>query len=289
MLLGAVVLGGTIVAANVELFKSLPEPFRRQHLRYEKQPTYIECGIDAITVWPGGTTISLERLRRPDNDLRPVLDPLESNATTRCLIVVQRPGSAGVFPSVHRAIRLRRIEVGHELIEAGMPLLDAVRDPEFVAGALVRPLDQKPVHFECRHNEVFYVSKDELGAKVMAFINQYRPLTRREDMELMERRLRQVTFGDEFYLIDGVDYLMGRITLRPRTGAAGESPRRLAEESSAFRMRLAQLNPRRQYAHFLVRDDSVGALRAARAVAEKHKLEWRFTLLAGDSPLQFTE
>lgn len=279
----------TALAGNVELFTSLPAQFRQDHLRYEKKPTYIECGADEVTVWPGGTKIVFRRLNRPDHDLRPVLDDLETNAQTRCLIVVQRPGSARIFPALYRAIRLRRIEIAHEMIDAGTPVLDAVKSPEFVAGALARPLDRKPVYFECRGGAVFYVAKEELNAEVMSFINRYRPLSRREDMELMENRLRQATFGNEFYLIDGLDVLMGKVTLRPRPDSSGETLRQIHDEASAFRTRLAGMGARRQYAQFLVRDDSLAALRVARAVAEKHNLEWRFTLLEDNAPLQFAQ
>jgi hypothetical protein len=75
--------------------------------------------------------------------------------------------------------------------------------------------------------------------------------------------------------------------LHPRPGVPGEGPRQLADGASQFQTRLALLNPRRQYAQFLVRDDSVEVLRAARTEARKHDLDWRFLLLDGDMPLYF--
>jgi hypothetical protein len=240
-----------------------------------------------VTVWPGETKVAFDRLNRHDHDLLPLLDELEANAATRYLVIVERPGSSRTFAALSRAIALRRIEIALELIDASTPVAEAVTAPGFVAGALTRPLDQQPVYFECRSNTVFYGAKDEICAKVMTFINPYRPLSRRDDVEWMERRLREATFGNEFYTIDGPAFLVGNVLLHPRPGVPGEGPRQLADGASQFQTRLALLNPRRQYAQFLVRDDSVEVLRAARTEARKHDLDWRFLLLDGDMPLYF--
>ncbi|MEI6084063.1 MAG: hypothetical protein WCS70_07150 [Verrucomicrobiota bacterium] len=282
-------LGGVAAswAGSTELFTSLPESVRHAHLRYEKKPTYLECGADGVTIWPGETKIAFDQLNRPDHDLRPLFDELEADGEKRCLVVIQRPGSARTFGALHRALALRRIEVGLELVDAATPVLEAVKAPGFVAGAMLRPVDQRPVYFECRSNTVFYVAKDEICGKVTAFIQPYRPLSKRDDVDLMERRLREVTFGSEFYTIDGPAFLLGKVLLQLRPGVTGEGAQKIAESASQFQTRLAPLAPRWQYVQFLVRDDSVEVLRAARAEAEKRKLEWRFYLLDGDQPLTF--
>jgi hypothetical protein len=274
---------------QVETFKSLPPEYSRHHLDQHRWPTYLDCHKDKVVVLPAGVSLPVQTLLEPDSELRKLLDGIEAATNQQYLVVLQRPGSAKTFAVVHRAIHLCHFEVGRELLDADITVNDAVKRPDFILGALSPPLDKQPVFFECRNDQLFYVSKDELSTRVLQYIQQFRPLSHREDIERAEQNLERNEFADDNYVIDGKQVLGGTIRLRGRTGARGETADESEAAASKFRTKLHELDKRKRFVMFLTRDDSFALVRRARLVAENEGFEWRIQLLDGDQPLEFGE
>jgi hypothetical protein len=284
-----IVLGATagLVCGQVETFTQLPAEYSRHHLDQHRWPTYLDCQKDKVVVLPAGVTLPAQTLLEPDSELRKLLDGIEAATNQQYLVVLQRPGSARTFAAVYRAIHLRHFEVARELLDADSTVNDAVKRPDFILGALSPPLDKQPVFFECRNNQLFYVSKDELTTRVLQYIQQFRPLSHREDIERAEQNLERNEFADDNYVIDGKQVLVGMIRLRGRTGARGETADEAEVAASKFRTKLHDLNKRQRFVIFLTRDDSFALARRARAIAENEGFDWRIQLLEGGQPLEF--
>jgi hypothetical protein len=287
MILGAAT--GLVWGLDVETFTPLPPEYSRNHLGQRRWPTYLDCQKDKVVVLPAGVTMPVQTLLEPDSEMRKLLDGIEAATNEQYVVVLQRPGSAKSFTVVYRAIHLRYFDVGHELLDADAVLTEAVKKPDFVLGALSRPLDKQPIFFECRNNQLFYVTKDELNTRVLRFIQQFRPLSRREDIQRVEENLERTEFADDNYVIDGKQVLNGSIRLRGRTGARGETAEEIEAATSKFRANLRELDKRRRYVAFLIRDDSFALVRRARVVAENEGFVWRMQLLDGGQPLEFGE
>ncbi len=268
----------------------MPVEVRREPAKFEKTAVYFDCGKDALTIQPGGIVVSnfnVIALAETNSPVRQTLEYVQANADKMYLMVLQRPDSAKTFSAAYRSFYLRRITVAHELVEAGVPWDKATEQPGFTLGALARPLDRLPVMFECRSNELFYVTNNELGKRALQFLERYRPLSRRQDIELAERALGQAVFADEHYVLEGPAILDDIVRLRPRPGVPGDPIGNLADTSGKFLQRLRTLDFNRLFVQFLVRDDSFELVRRAREVAENEGFEWRIQLLAPGEPLEF--
>ncbi len=273
-----------------ETFSSVPPELRHKPKEYGKTPVYFDCGKDVLTIQPGGIVVSnfsLLAMSETNSPVRQMVEYVEANSSKMFLMVLQRPDSAKTFEAVYRTFYLKRFDVAHELVDAGASVADAAARADFTLGALARPLQRMPVMFECRSNQLFYVSNNELARAAAQFLERYQPMSSRADIELAERAMTQKQIGDEHYLLDGPPFIMGTVRLLPRPGAAGMPVANLTDLAGKFLKRLRMFDPERLYVQFLVRDDSFEIVRQARAVAEKEGYDWRVRLLKAGEALEF--
>ena len=128
--------------------------------------------------------------------------------------------------------------------------------------------DKSPVLFECRSNQLFQISVDELKKAVDKKTEELREKVQSDPNEFLKLA------GKSFLDVEGqqVDYtfaLTGKYVLTPIPGAQGYKFARFMDETDQmwFGSRLAAINPETQFLCFFVRPDSYKVFQQARSLA----------------------
>ena len=128
--------------------------------------------------------------------------------------------------------------------------------------------DKSPVLFECRSNQLFQISVDELKKAVDKKTEEIREKVQSDPNEFLKLA------GKSFLEVEGqqVDYtfaLTGKYVLTPIPGAQGYKFERFMDETDQmwFGSRLAVINPETQFLCFFVRPDSYKVFQQARSLA----------------------
>lgn len=128
--------------------------------------------------------------------------------------------------------------------------------------------DKSPVFFECRNQQLFHISIDELKSAFDEKTEKIREQTQGNEEEFLKQA------GTSFMEVNGqrVDYtyaLMGKYVLSPIPDAEGYKFERYLQEKDDmwYGSRLATVDPETQFICFLVRPDSFKIFQQARALA----------------------
>ena len=128
--------------------------------------------------------------------------------------------------------------------------------------------DKSPVLFECRSNQLFQISVDELKKAVDKKTEELREKVQSDPNEFLKLA------GKSFLDVEGqqVDYtfaLTGKYVLTPIPGVQGYQFERFLDETDQmwFGSRLAAINPETQFLCFFVRPDSYKVFQQARSLA----------------------
>lgn len=130
----------------------------------------------------------------------------------------------------------------------------------------VQDTKRKPVFFECRKGQLFFVDKDgiwsDLDRKVTRLL-KYDP-----DMALGEisSRLAGEQIGNPYYLLDQNKFFEENlISLMPREGVKGETIKDLQKPDSTFHEIIQNLHAGEDFVYFFVKPDSFEIFRIARS------------------------
>ena len=128
--------------------------------------------------------------------------------------------------------------------------------------------DKSPVLFECRSNQLFQISVDELKKAVDKKTEELREKVQSDPNEFLKLA------GKSFLDVEGqqVDYtfaLTGKYVLTPIPGVQGYQFERFLDETDQmwFGSRLVAINPETQFLCFFVRPDSYKVFQQARSLA----------------------
>lgn len=128
--------------------------------------------------------------------------------------------------------------------------------------------DKSPVLFECRNNQLFSISVEELKKAVDLKTEDIRQRVQSDQTEFLKMA------GQTFLDVEGqrVDYtyaLTGKYVLMPIAEAEGYKFERYLQETDEmwFGSRLAPINPNTQFVCFFVRPDSYKVFQQARALS----------------------
>lgn len=128
--------------------------------------------------------------------------------------------------------------------------------------------DKSPVLFECRSNQLYHISVDELKKAVDLKTEEIRERVKSDQTEFLKLA------GQTFLDVDGqrVDYtyaLTGKYVLTPIPDVPGYKFERYLKETDQmwFGSRLAAINPETQFVCFFVRPDSYKVFQQARALS----------------------
>lgn len=164
---------------------------------------------------------------------------------------------------------------------------EAVKIPVIRNTPLAKQTDKQAVFFECRSNEVFSIDLGRLQDQVAEVLNATGPGARSGDIEGFLKIARSRVITNQYYRVDPNYLLAGFLALDPKPEAAGESQDQVEKPNGKFQFILSQLDPKSQYAVFLVRDDSFPVFRRARKVADQLNFDVGWELLAADEPIKF--
>ncbi len=178
--------------------------------------------------------------------------------------MAQRPQHGFEFLHGHHDLHPRRLVL--IILLTG---IDASQITVLVATPKEMPGDDKsPVFFECRSNQLFHISVDELKKACDAKTEELRQLVQGDETEFL-KQAGQTIMESEGQRLDYTYALLGKYVLMPIPGAEGYKFIRYLEETDQmwFGSRLAKINPGTQFICFFVRPDSYKIFQQARALA----------------------
>jgi hypothetical protein len=146
--------------------------------------------------------------------------------------------------------------------------------------------DKSPVFFECRSNQLFYISVEALKTACDAKTEELREMVQGNETEFLKQA------GQTIMELDGqrLDYtyaLLGKYVLMPIPGAEGYKFVKYMEEppSGWFCSKLATINPSTQFVCFFVRPDSYKIFQQGRALAWLRDIDSSCELLDEKDPI----
>lgn len=128
--------------------------------------------------------------------------------------------------------------------------------------------DKSAVFFECRKNQLFQISLEEMKKACDAKTEELREKAKSDQNEFL-KMAAQTTLEIDGQRLDYTYALMGKYVLLPNPEAEGYSFVRYLQENDTmwFGSRLAKIDPATQFICFFVRPDSYKVFQQARALA----------------------
>ena len=161
--------------------------------------------------------------------------------------------------------------------------MEAVKIPVFRPVVRTRPTNKQPVFFECRNNEVFYIDKAGLDARLDKYIATLPP----GDPGRLATPPPGTEIGNESYTLIPQYLPRAIMALQARPEVHGVTADHLNDPKSQFQIVLSGLNPKSDFIHFLVRDDSFPVFRAARVAADRLGFDVGWDFFAETDVIQF--
>lgn len=285
------------------LIPSLAFAAKPASLEMGKNPVYVDVKPQKIIIHPEMTEIAVTNLAAPENEFKRFLDQAENVRYVRRVILVLRPGSARLQRQLRQMIRDRGIEVALEPLETGRALIpeeiqdalaSAPRPPapappaesmgglkripagigmENVTVLVATPRempepDKCPVFFECRGNQLFPISLEDIRKACDEKTAALRVQANQDEAEFL-RLATQAQLELDGQRIDYTYALMGKYVLLPIPDAQGETLDGELQETdgTGYGARLAALDPDKQDIRFFVRPDGIETFRKARKEA----------------------
>lgn len=128
--------------------------------------------------------------------------------------------------------------------------------------------DKSPVFFECRKNQLFHISLEEVKKACDAKTEELKERVQSDEAEFL-KLAAQTTIDVGGQRLDYTYALMGKYVMLPNPAAEGYPLTNYLQETPEmwFGSRLAQIDPETQFICFLVRPDSYRVFQRARALA----------------------
>jgi hypothetical protein len=164
---------------------------------------------------------------------------------------------------------------------------EAVKIPVFRPTPRAIPTDKKPVFFECRSGQVFYVDKDGLDTQVAKLMSTLNTGGRSGDIAQFSKIIQGQVVSNAYYKVDPKYLLVGVMALEGLPEVHGDNIQEIQRRNSNFGETLAQIDEKDRYLVFLVRDDSFDVFRKAREIADRTGYDTGWELLGADEPIKF--
>jgi hypothetical protein len=166
-------------------------------------------------------------------------------------------------------------------------VFEATKVPELSMTPRAAPSDKQPVFFECRNNEVFIIDKARLDDQVAELMNTVAPGVKSGDMGGFLKALQGRVVTNYYYKVNPSYLLAAIMALDAKPDVSGETIDSIEQRSGKYQITLENLNTHKQFAFFLVRDDSFPAFRKARELADKKGFDTGWELLGINEPIKF--
>lgn len=164
---------------------------------------------------------------------------------------------------------------------------ESVKIPVLQPTPISSPSKKRPVFFECRSNEVFFVDKVGLDDQVAKVLSAMNTGARGGDIQQFLKMLQGQEVTNEYYRVNPGYLLTAIMALESRPGSRGEPLEQVEQTNGVFRTALTKLDPQDQYIAFLVRDDSFHVFRKARVIADRLGFDIGWEFLSEDEPIKF--
>ena len=128
--------------------------------------------------------------------------------------------------------------------------------------------DKSPVMFECRNNQLFQISVEELKKACDAKTEEIRERVQNDETEFL-KQASQTVMEIDGQRLDYTFALMGKYMLMPIQDAKGYALESISKETADkwYGSRLAAIDPATQFVCFFVRPDSYMVFQRARQLA----------------------
>ena len=260
-----------------------------------KEPFYIDCQSNSVTLYPGSTNVTWEALRLPENVVERLLDQIQASNKTQSVVVMARPDSVKVFRQVRKMVAERTIDASYDVVDAGFQMngvgqtcgAQIVPPPMAHIARAPSGSEKQPMFFECRNEQVFYIDKVGLDEKVARALSVQTPGVKGGGPNAFVKAISSNEIGNEYYKVSP-SYLLAMImALEPKPGVRGDDRSALTDANSNFQKWLGKLKADNYYLVFLVRDDNFNIFRQAREIAEKIGFDVSWELLDKEEPIKF--
>ena len=146
--------------------------------------------------------------------------------------------------------------------------------------------DKSPVFFECRSNQLFYISVADLKKACDAKTEELRQRVQGNETEFL-KEAGQTIMELEGQRLDYTYALLGKYVLMPIGEATGYKFVRYLDETDQmwFGSKLAVINPATQFICFFVRPDSYKIFQQGRALAWLRNIDTSCELLDEKDPI----
>lgn len=285
--------------ANENARLMIPPKFANRH----QNPIYVDVEANQLTIYPEQTVVAARDLTVAGNSFESFLDGVEKNKDSCYIALLLRPGSAVFQRQLRQAIRDRGIDVCFEPWDAGREIVltpapestpSSAEQPVFsnnitvlVATPKEIPGDSKaPVFFECRNQQLFYISLDAVKKACDDKTAELRTLANHDENEYFKSAAQTILEVDG-QRIDYTYALLGKYVMLPVPDAKGYPLEDHLKESDEmwFGAKLAALDPENQFICFFVRPDSYPIFQQARAAAQLKKFTVTCELLDEKDPI----
>jgi len=166
--------------------------------------------------------------------------------------------------------------------------IDASQIKVLVPTPMEQPTDKRPIFIECRSNELFRISMDDITKRVY---DELAALSEKAqgNQEVFAQLLEQAVVQTDAYEVDVTFALIGQFALRPLPGVQGYRLESVARETNRdwFGQILNEVNTDEEIITFLVRDDSYPVFKKARALAWLRNVDVSCELLDTTEPIKF--
>lgn len=166
--------------------------------------------------------------------------------------------------------------------------IDASQIKVLVPTPMEHPTDKRVTFIECRDNQLFLVSLDEINRLANDALKKLVDASKGDQKRFIES-LSTAFVETDSYRIDLSFSLIGQYALRPKEGVEGYVIENVNKEKDTdwFGQIVSRMNPEEEILTFLVRDDSYNIFKKARAIAWMKQVQASCELLDMNEPLKF--
>ena len=281
-------------------------------------PIYVDVEPEQIIIYPDKLHIAKSDIHIPGGEFEKFLDQVEGVRDTCEIVLLLRPGSAVFQRQLRQLIRDRGVDIRFKLIEndrainvqeltaelavVSPPSTTADHSPPGSVDTLASSPDpisvlvatpknrngdsQPPVFFECRHQQLFFISLDALHKACEQKTVELRARANNDENEFL-KWAAQTTLEVDGQRIDYTYALLGKYVMTSIPDAMGYPFENHLNETDDmwYGSKLSVLDPDKQPICFFVRPDSYPTFQQARAAAGLKNINVTCELLKENDPI----
>ena len=108
------------IAANKQGIKvvNLLQRTARKAADVIKSPSYVDCYVDHVVLYPGAITNTWSDLQNPENAVEKMLAHVDAKSETDYVVIMARPDAVKIFRSIRKMLGEHpKVEVGYDVVD----------------------------------------------------------------------------------------------------------------------------------------------------------------------------